>query len=285
MGSVWGYVEGGMGRVSFAIAEAALEAGAQLAAGVPVARIAPGEGVELESGELIRAAKVISNADPKRTLGMLEPGDERVPDAFRERLEGWQVRSPVVKVNLALRELPGFTAAANGFEHQRAMVAITAGVDGVQEAADACRRGEPRIGFAELYFQSAYDDSVTPPGRHAMSAFAQYAPYELAEGDWDTRRDEIGALVLDAIEAHAPNVRDCIEEMEILGPPDIEERIGLTGGNIFQGEVLPFQMWDRRLEWRTPVDGLYLCGAATHPGGSVIGLNGRGAALAALAEG
>ena len=117
-----------------------------------------------------------------------------------------------------------------------------------------------------------------------MSVFAQYAPYELAEGDWDSRRDEIADKVIDGIEVHAPDIRECIERLQVLGPPDIEERIGLTGGHIFQGEALPGQMWDRRLRWKTPVEGLYMCGAATHPGGSVIALNGRGAAQAVLAD-
>jgi phytoene dehydrogenase-like protein len=117
-----------------------------------------------------------------------------------------------------------------------------------------------------------------------MSAYAQYVPYELADGDWDGRRGEIGELVLDLIETYAPDVRDCVVEFDVLGPPDIEERIGLTGGNIFQGEILPKQMWDRRLEPRTPVQGLYLCGAATHPAGSVIALNGRNAAMAVLED-
>jgi phytoene dehydrogenase-like protein len=117
-----------------------------------------------------------------------------------------------------------------------------------------------------------------------MSVFAQYAPYELAEGNWDSRRDEIGGMILDAIAVHAPDVHDCVEHMEVLGPPDIEARIGLSGGQIFQGEVMPDQMWDRRLDHRTPVEGLYLCGAATHPGGSVIGLNGRNAAMAVLED-
>ena len=116
-----------------------------------------------------------------------------------------------------------------------------------------------------------------------MSVFCQYAPYELAEGDWDSRRDEIAAMALDAIEVRAPDIRDCIEEVQVMGPPDIEERIGLSGGHIFQGQALPAQMWDRRLEARTPVEGLYLCGAATHPGGSVIALNGRIAAGQVLA--
>jgi phytoene dehydrogenase-like protein len=280
-GSVWGYVEGGIGRVSFAIAQAALEHGATLATGVPVARILPGEGVELESGESLRARLVLSNADPKRTLAMLEP--DAVPGAYRERLDGWRVESPVVKLNAALRRLPSFTAA-NGVEPHRAMVSVARGLDAAQEAADACRNGEARIGYADLYFQTGYDPSVAPPGRHTMSVFAQYAPYSLKQGDWPSRRAEIGDLILEEIAAYAPDVRECVEHMEVLGPPDIEERIGLTGGNIFQGEALPDQMWDRRLAARTPIEGLYLCGAATHPAGSVIALNGRNAAMAALAD-
>jgi len=280
-GGSWGFVEGGMGQVSFAIADVAREAGAILATGVPVARIVPGEGVELESGEVIRARTVISNADPKRVLEML-PADA-IPADYRTRLEDWDVRSGVVKVNAALDKLPTFTAAGS-VEPHRAMVTVTHGLEATQEAFEACKRGEPAIAWAELYFQTAYDQSVAPPGHHVMSAFAQYAPYELAEGDWDSRRGEIGERVLDLIATYAPDLRECVVETEMLGPPDIEERIGLTGGNIFQGETLPEQMWDRRLEPRTPVEGLYLCGAATHPAGSVIALNGRNAAMAVLED-
>ncbi len=280
-GGCWGYVDGGMGQVSFAIADVARQAGATLAGGVPVARIVPGEGIELESGELIRARTVISNADPKRVLGMLP--EDALPADYRERIDGWEVRSPVVKVNAALSRLPTF-AAAGSVEPHRAMVTVTHGLDAAQEAFDAAGRGEPRVAWAELYFQTSYDPSVAPPGAHVMSVFAEYVPYELAEGDWDSRREEIGEQALDLIETYAPDLRDCVIETEVLGPPDVEERIGLTGGNIFQGETLPDQMWDRRLESRTPVEGLYLCGAATHPAGSVIALNGRNAAMAVLED-
>ena len=279
-GSIWGYVKGGMGRISFAIAQAAQAAGAVIAAGVPVAAILPGEGVELESGERLRARSVVCNADPKRALAML---DGAAPDGYRERLEGWKVRSPVVKLNAGLHCLPSFSAAA-GIEPHRAMVTITPGLEAAGEAFEACKRGEPSIGFAELYFQTAYDPTVAPSGRHTMSAFVQYAPYELADGDWDSRREEIGQTILDAIAVHAPDVHECVEHMDVLGPPDIEARIGLSGGQIFQGEAMPDQMWDRRLDQRTPVEGLYLCGAATHPAGSVIGLNGRNAAMAVLED-
>jgi phytoene dehydrogenase-like protein len=280
-GPLWGYVEGGMGQISFAIAQAALDAGAQLATGVPVAEILPGEGVRLEGGELLRAATVISNADPKRTLSLLDPA--AVPGAYRARVDGWQVRSPVVKLNAALDRLPTFPAAS-GFEAHRAMIDVTRGLDAAQEAFGDTERGLPNIGFCEVYFQTAYDPSVAPAGRHVISVFAQYAPYSLAEGTWDTRRVEIAGLILDAIAEFAPDLRDCVADAEVLGPPDIERRIGLTGGHIFQGETMPDQMWEHRLRARTPVPGLYLCGAATHPAGSVIALNGRNAAMAVLAD-
>ncbi len=194
LGAVWGYVEGGMGRISYALAQAAHEAGAVLATGVPVAEIIPGEGVQTADGESIHAPIVIANADPKRTLGML---NGNVPSDFRERLEAWDVSSPVVKLNATLARPPSFTAAADGFDPYRAMVAIAPGLEATQEAVEAARRGEPAFGFAELYFQTAYDPSVAPEGKHVMSVFAQFAPYELAEGSWDSRRDEIAGKVLD----------------------------------------------------------------------------------------
>ena len=282
-GPLWGYVEGGMGQISFAIAQAARDLGAQLATGVPVAEILPREGVRLEGGELIRSATVISNADPKRTLGLVEPA--AVPGDFRARVDGWQIRSPVVKLNATLDRLPTFPAAAgSGVEAHRAMVDVTRGLDAAQAAFEDAERGVPTIGFCEVYFQTAYDPSVAPPGRHLVSVFAQYAPYQLAEGDWDGRRAEIGRLILDAMAELAPDLPDCVVDYEVLGPPDIERRIGLTGGHIFQGETMPDQMWEHRLTARTPVAGLYLCGAATHPAGSVIALNGRNAAMAVLAD-
>jgi phytoene dehydrogenase-like protein len=280
-GPLWGYVEGGMGRISFAIAQAALDAGAQLATGVPVAEILPGEGVHLEGGELIRARSVVSNADPKRTLSLLEPAS--VPGDYRARVDAWQVRSPVVKLNAALSRLPRFPAAS-GLEAHRAMVDVTRGLDAAQAAFQDTVRGVPNVGFSEVYFQTAYDPSVAPPGRHLVSVFAQYAPYTLAEGSWDSRREEIAGLILDALAEFAPDVRECVTAYEVLGPPDVEQRVGLTGGHIFQGETMPDQMWEHRLTARTPVPGLYLCGAATHPAGSVIALNGRNAAMALLAD-
>ena len=278
---VWGYVEGGMGRVSFALAEAAMEAGAVVASGVAVGAIVVGEGVRLEGGELVRAAAIVSNADPKRTLALCEG---EVPAPWRARVEAWRSDGAVVKLNCALGGLPSFPAAAAGERPHRAMVTISAGVDATQAASEAARRGEPAPEWCELYFHTAYDPSIAPAGRHTMSVFAQYAPYRLAEGDWDSRREEIGDRVLESVARFAPDVAGLVEHRQVLGPPDIEARVGLTGGHIFQGECLPDQMWDRRFGPRTPVAGLYLCGAATHPGGSVIAVNGRNAAMAVLAD-
>jgi phytoene dehydrogenase-like protein len=272
-----------MGRVSFLLADAAAEAGAVLAAGVEVARIEPGEGVVLDGGERIRARAVVSNADPKRTLALCADATPAVPDAFVRRVADWRSDSPVLKINCALARLPTFSARSDTPPH-RGSVTITTGIDDTQAACEEARRGEPAPRWCELYFQSVYDPSIAPEGRHTMSVFAQYAPYALASGTWEERRESIGDAALAAVARFAPDVSDVIIDREVLGPPDVEARIGLTGGHIFQGECLPEQMWWRRFAPRTPVPGLYLCGAATHPGGSVIGVNGRNAASAVLTD-
>jgi phytoene dehydrogenase-like protein len=281
-GPVWGYVKGGMGMVSFALADAAQEAGAVLACGVPVAQIVPEEGVVVEDGTRIRARTVVCNADPKVALTLLEGQD--VPADYHARLEAWKVRSPVVKFNAALTALPEWTAAPGESWPARATIDVTGGLDDAQRCFEACERGEPAVGFGEIYIQTGYDPTPAPEGHHLLSVFGQYAPYELADGTWDSRREEVARQFIDLIERFAPGFEDRLAAYEVLGPPDIEERIGLTGGNIFQGEVTPDQMWEHRLTPRTPVPGLYFCGAATHPGGSVIALNGRNAAKAVLTD-
>ena len=245
----------------------------------------------LEGGEIIRAMAVVSNADPKRTLALCQAAGGGLPEgfeAFADKVDGWRSESPVVKLNCGLSRLPTFTAAARpGYDGPlpyRGMVTISTGTESTQAACEAARRGEPAPAWCELYFQTAYDESVAPPGAHTMSVFAQYAPYALAEGDWEGRREEIADRVIAGIAHFAPDVAGCIVERQVLGPPDVEARIGLTGGHIFQGECLPEQMWDRRFPPATPVPGLYLCGAATHPGGSVIAANGRNAAMAVLSR-
>ncbi len=279
----WGYVEGGMGMVSFLLCDAARGAGAVVAAGVPVARIVPGEGVELEGGERVRASQVVSNADPRATLRLL---GEAADPGWRARIEAVPIRGVTVKVNLTLRELPNFRARPGVSEpHHTSQVNIPLSKAEWRDAHAAARRGElPRRVWAELYLQTAYDRSVAPPGVHTLSAFAQYVPYAFHEGSWDARRDEVGDLVVGSIARFCSNLPDVVIDREVLGPPDIERRVGLTGGHIFQGEILPPYMWDRRLPARTPMAGVYLCGACTHPGGSVIAVNGRNAAMAMLAD-
>jgi phytoene dehydrogenase-like protein len=269
--------------ISFAIADAAIAAGAEVACGVPVAAVTPGDGVELEDGTRIRAKAVVSNADPKVALGLLDGAG--VPAEFAARLRDWKVRSPVLKLNAALSELPHWTATGGETWPVAGTVNCRESLDDAQAAFRAAERGELSVGFTEIYSQTAADPTVAPPGRHVISVFCQYAPAGADLAAWDDGLREAAAeQVFDLIERFAPGFRDQVLEHEILGPPDIEARIGLTGGCIFQGECFPDQMWDRRLTPRTPVDGFYLCGAATHPGGSVIGLNGRNAAMAVLAD-
>ena len=277
----WGFVRGGMGTVSFALAAAARAAGAEVATGVEVGRILPGEGVELAAGGRVHAPVVVSNADPARTVGLL---DAATPDRLRRAVEATPMRSPVVKVTYALRGVPSYPAL-NGLDEPPGSVNVTRGAD----ALDASYRTAVAGGvsdelWCELYLSSAYDDTVAPPGRHLLSAFCQYVPYQLAEGSWDERREEIGDRVDASIARIAPGFRNLVEARHVAGPPDVEAEIGLTGGHIFHGECLPEHMWDRRLPYRTGADGVYLCGAGTHPGGSVIAVNGRNAALAILSD-
>ena len=274
-----GYVEGGMGRVSFAIAEAAKESGATLAAGVPVERILPGEGVEIESGELIDAPVVISNADPKRTLAML--GEDAVPAAYRERIEGWRTESPVVKLNAGLhscRRSPRLEARRRTGRWSRSRRAWTP----LRKPLDACRRGSPRSA-SRSSTSRAPTTLGGAAGRHTMSVFAQYAPTSSrkatgSRGGWRWRAHPRRHRRL------RPDVHDCVEYLEVLGPPDVERRIGLTGGHIFQGEALPEQMWIAASTTGLRSTGCTCAGRPTHPAGSVIALNGRNAAMAVIED-
>ncbi|WP_152053532.1 phytoene desaturase family protein [Tautonia marina] len=279
----WGYVEGGMGMVSFLIAEAAREAGAVIVSGLHVARIVPGEGVELESGERLCTSVVVSNADPKSTLAML--GNLADP-SWRDRVDAIPRIGCTVKANVALSELPNFRARPGTDEpHHRGQVNTPLTKDEWAASFAQARAGRlPDRLWSELYFQTTADPSVAPAGMQTMSVFAQYVPHTFAEGDWDSRREEVVNAILDSLARHCSNVPEVVRAIEVLGPPDIERRVGLSGGHIFQGECLPSFMWDRRLFSRTPMPGVYLCGAGTHPGGSVMAVNGRNAAMCVLAD-
>ena len=277
----WGYVRGGMGMVSFLLCDAARRAGATVATGVPVARIEPGRGVVLDGGERIEADSVVSNADPRTTLRLL--GEQVDPD-WRARVEAIPMTGCTVKLNVALRALPDFRSRPGSpAPHHLGQVNTPLTKAEWHAGHRTARAGAlpPRL-WTELYFQTAHDPSVAPPGVHTMSVFAQYVPYAFAEGDWDSRRAEVEAVALGSIARHCSNLPEAVLAVQVLGPPDIERTVGLHGGHIFQGECLPPYMWDRRLEPRTPMPGLFLCGAGTYPGGSVIGINGRNAAMEVL---
>jgi phytoene dehydrogenase-like protein len=277
----WGYVEGGMGRVSFLICDAAREAGAVVATGVPVAQIIPQEGVVLEGGERIHAPIIIANADPRVTLRLL--GDA-ADTGWRAHVESIPIEGCTVKVNLALNEPPNFTARPGLDEpHHRAQINTPLDKQEWRDAYAAIKRGElPTRLWTECYLQTAFDPSIAPHGKHVLSMFCQYVPHTFAEGDWDTHRERAGRLAIESLARFTSNLPAAILETEVLGPPDIEHEVGLTGGHIFQGDCLPQYMWEKRLGYATPMPGVYLCGAATHPGGSVIAVNGRNAAMTVL---
>jgi phytoene dehydrogenase-like protein len=277
----WGYVTGGMGMVSFLLCDAARAAGAVVATGLPVARILPGEGIELESGDRIGAPIVVANADPRVALRLL---GKAADSAWRNRVESIPIEGCTVKLSLLLRELPNFKARPGTDEpHHRGQINTPLTKAQWQQAFDTAKRGDlPHRLWTELYFHSAFDRSVVPTGKHTMSVFAQYVPYRFAQGTWDSRREEVGKLAIASIADYCTGFADSIEAMEVMGPPDIERKMGLTGGHIFQGECLPPYMWDRRLTPQTPMPGFYLCGAGTYPGGSVMAINGRNAAMAIL---
>ena len=283
MPGMWGYVTGGMGMVSFYFCDAAREAGAVVAAGVNVTRILPEEGVLLESGERITAPVIVSNADPIRTLRML---DAFADSAWAERVHSVPIEGCTVKLNVLLCELPNFTARPGILEpHHYGQINAPLTKAEWKASYAAARAGQlPEQLWCELYCQSAHDASVAPAGLHTMSVFAQYVPYKFAAGSWDGHRGEAKTLALGSIGRFCSNLQEAVVDAQVLGPPDIEQKVGLTGGHIFQGECLPAYMWSNRLTARTPMKGVYLCGACTHPGGSVIGINGRNAAMAVLRD-
>jgi phytoene dehydrogenase-like protein len=283
MPGMWGYVRGGMGMVSFYFCDAAREAGATVLSGVPVASIIPGQGVLLEGGERVAARAIVSNADPVQTLRLLGPA----PDSdWRKQVHRVPIEGCTVKLNVHLRELPDFTARPGTDEpHHYGQINAPLTKEEWKAGYAASRRGElPDHLWCELYFQSVHDSTVVPEGQHTMSVFAQYVPYKFARGGWDERRGEVRDLALKSLARFCSNIDTAVIDAQVLGPPDIEQKVGLTGGHIFQGECLPPHMWSGRLAARTPMPAMYMCGACTHPGGSVIGINGRNAAMAVLKD-
>jgi phytoene dehydrogenase-like protein len=281
---MWGYVKGGMGMVSFYLCDAAREAGAVVAAGAPVAEILPGEGVILEGGERISAPVVISNADPVVTLRLL---GKEADSGFRERVENLAIEGCTVKLNVLLKELPNFLSRPGTNQpHHYGQINAPLTHSEWRQGFAAAREGRlPDQLWCEIYFQSVHDNTVASEGLHTMSIFAQYVPYAFASGSWDDHRERVRKLAFDSIARFCSNMPDAVIDAQVLGPPDIERKVGLTGGHIFQGECLPGNMWSKRFAARTAMPRMYLCGACTHPGGSVIAMNGRNAAMAVLRDG
>ena len=289
----WGIPKGGTGGVSYAIARAAQAQGAEIRTEAPVARIkVSGDrvtGVALESGEEIDAPIVLSSADAKVTfLDLLEPGT--LDPAFEQEVRRFKFRGSSGKVNLAVDRLPDFTSLPGVGEHLRGAISFSPSTREMEQAYDDAKYGHfSNRPYIDMIIPTLVDPQMAPPGKHVISCFVQYAPYKLAPelGTWDDQREAFGDAVINRIAEFAPNIKDIIVGRQVLTPLDIERTIGLTEGNIFQGELSLEQLFFNRpvpgyARFRTPIRNLWLSGSSTHPGGGLMGANGRLAALEVL---
>ncbi len=287
---LWGFVKGGMGAISNALADSAAAhgTGVRTNSGVERILIAGGQayGVVLEGGEEIRARVIISNADPKRTfLSMIEP--DHLDRDFVSQIEDFRVEGSSVKINLALDGVPDFKAyptSGLGLPHKTTMH-LCPSVDYIERAADDAKHGKPSENpMLEITIPTAYDDSIAPPGKHIMSIFAQYGPYTLKDAHWDNGlKDKFADRCLEVIADYAPNIKDIVIHRQVISPLDMEREYGMTGGNIFHGDMNLDQLFFMRpvagwARYRTPIKNMYLCGSGTHPGGGVMGIPGYNAA-------
>ena len=295
---VWGYVRGGMGALSDAIAQTATQLGADIRREAPVASIntsnGKATGVTLEDGTVLDAKVVASSVDAHLTFEkFLEPND--LPENFRTAVSNIDYASASMKINLALAEPPNFTARPTEgnkvMPHHRGTMHVGPTLDYLERAFDDAKYGRPsEAPILEMTMATSVDDTIAPAGKHLLSMFVQYAPYRLREGNWDTLKDVFADRCIDALAEYAPNVPAAIEHRQVLSPLDLERTYGITGGNIMQGAMNPNQLFAFRpvpgwADHRTPVAGLYLCGAASHPGGGVMGACGRNAATEILRDG
>jgi phytoene dehydrogenase-like protein len=291
---LWGFVRGGMGALSEALRRSAEAAGAEVRTNADVANVEIRDGravgVALVNGDEYKARVVVSNADPKRTfLGLV--GRACLPPEFVRQIEAYRCEGSSFKINLALGELPSYSALPGtmlGPQH-RGTTHICASMDALERAWDEAKHGAPsNEPLLEITIPTAYDSSLAPPGKHILSIFAQYAPYRLKGSAWDaaTRSTFVGR-VLATLEQYAPNIRGAIEHVHALSPLDLEEEYGLSGGNIFHGDLRLDQLFALRpvagwARYATPIPGLFLCGSGTHPGGGVTGAPGHNAAKVLL---
>ena len=285
----WGFVRGGIGRLTEAMADAAREAGAEIRTEAQVEEILIEQGravgVALASGEELRAERVLSNADPKTTfLRLVERG--AVPQQFRAAVEAYRCEGTSVKINLAVDRLPVAAAIGGGGvqPYHRGIMEVDPTVAEMDAAQAMARAGiaapDPHI---ELCIPTVHDSSLAPEGAHVVTIDVNSQPYSLAEGDWDSLRDRVADRAIAKLENYFPGLTDSITARQVLAPTDLESRLGIWGGHALHGEMSFDQLFNLRpvrgwAEYRTPVDGLWLCGAGTHPGGGVTGANGRNCA-------
>jgi phytoene dehydrogenase-like protein len=284
----YGHVMGGMGAITQTLAASGKRSGVEIRTGAPVAQIDVQNGlvrgVTLADGSQIRSNVVLSNADPKHTFLKLTDSRE-LPPEFVEAIRGIKMAGPCAKVNLVLAEEPRFTGTPAGASPQeRSLFTLVPSLEFAERCYDIAKFGEiPEELWVDCVIASNVDDSLAPPGRHIMTCFVQYVPYHLREGNWDERRALLGDRVVKKISEYAPNVPNAIVARHILTPVDLERTYGLTEGNIFHGDLSLEQLFFMRpvpgwSQYRSPIGGLYLCGAGAHPGGGVSGAPGRNAA-------
>lgn len=292
---VWGYVRGGMGGISNALADSARAHGAEIRTNAPVAKLlirdGIARGVVLEDGSEIQASIVASNADANVTFLKLTDVNE-LPPEFVASIRAIDYSSASLKINVLVSELPNFTARPShgAAPHHHGTIHICPDFDTLERAYDDAKYGEPsRTPVLEATIPTVLDDTLAPPGQHLLSMFVQYAPYKLRSGAWDDKRESFADRCFEVLDHYAPNFRKSVIARQVLAPPDIERVYGLTGGNIFQGAMHPDRLFFLRpaAEWanyRTPIKRLYLCGSAAHPGGGVIGAAGRNSAREMLKD-
>lgn len=291
----WGFVKGGMGGITQAMARSAEAHGAEIRLSSPVKQVVltkgQATGVTLANGQVISARTVISNADPQRSMLQLLPAGA-IDAKLTDKLQNYDARGSMARIHLLIDELPdyiGFPAGVEGPQHQ-AQAIMGASIENFERAWEAERRGEIPDDFViEAVIQSTHDDTLAPKGKHTMTLGVQQLPFELAGTDWDSFRDEWADRVLEVLFRYAPNLRGHILERVIITPKDLERDYGLTGGNIFHGAMFFDQLFNNRptpelADYRTTVANYYLCGSGTHPGGGVMGANGHNAAQVVIAD-
>ena len=277
--------------MSGSLAAAARGFGAEIRTEASIERIVTKNGraiaVALESGEEIQAEQIASSLDPKRTfLKLIEESD--LPSDFVTDVKRFKIRGSSGKVNLALSELPNFTCMPGDGPHLRGSISISPSMEYMERAYDEAKYGNfSSRPYMDILIPSTIDPSMAPPGKHVMSIFVQYAPYHLKEGTWEEKREAFGDAVVDTLAAYAPNLKNAIIGRQVVSPWDMEQKIGLTEGNIFHGELTLDQLFFLRpvagwAQFKTPLDRLYLCGSGAHPGGGVMGAPGKLAALEML---